>query len=73
MAMTESVLEFVFGKSLGLSMSDNGRVYDGFCSEVLRGLRLCRNLFLVKLQVFSSVTEFPVEFVLSKASGLYCK
>ena len=38
--MTESVLEFVFGKSLDLSMSDNGRVYDGFCGEVFPGLRL---------------------------------
>ena len=38
--MTESVPEFVSGKSLDLSMSDNGRVYDGFCGEVFPGLRL---------------------------------
>ena len=30
----------VFGISLGLYMSDNGRVHGGFCSEVLPGLRL---------------------------------
>ena len=40
MAMTESVPEFVFGKSLGLTISDNGRVYHGFYGEVFPSLRL---------------------------------
>ena len=38
--MTESAVEFVFGKSLDLTISDNGRVYDGFCGEVSPGLKL---------------------------------
>ena len=38
--MTESVAEFVFGNSLGLTISDNGRVYDGFCCDVFPGFRL---------------------------------
>ena len=40
MAMKESVPEFVFGKSLGLTISDNGRVYHGFYGEVFPSLRL---------------------------------
>ena len=40
MVMTESVSEFVFGEYLGLTMSDNGRIYDGFCGEVFPGLML---------------------------------
>ena len=38
--MTESVPEFVFGKSVDFSRSDNGQVLDGFCGEALLGLRL---------------------------------
>ena len=45
MTMAESVPEFVFGKSLGFIISDNGRDYDGFCDKVFPGLRLGRNLF----------------------------
>ena len=40
MTMTGSLPEFVFGKSLGLSVDDNDRVYDEFCGEVFPGLRL---------------------------------
>ena len=40
MAMTESVPEFVIGKSLGLTISDNGQVYDGFSGEDFPGLSL---------------------------------
>ena len=35
MAMTESVPEFIFVKSLVLPMGDNGQVYDGFCGKNL--------------------------------------
>ena len=38
--MTDSLLKFVFGKSLGFILSDNGGDYDGFCDEVFRGFRL---------------------------------
>ena len=40
MAQTESVPEFVSGKSLGFIKSDNGGDHDGFCEEVFSGLRL---------------------------------
>ena len=39
MAMMEFVSEFAFGKSLGLTVSDSGRVYDGFCGKVFPCLR----------------------------------
>ena len=38
--MTKSVAEFVFGESLGFTISDNDRVYDGFCGVVFPGLML---------------------------------
>ena len=40
MTMTGSLPEFVFGKSLGLSINDNDLVYDEFFGEVFPGLRL---------------------------------
>ena len=40
MAMTESVPEFIFVKSLVLPMGDNGQVYDGFCGKTFPDLRL---------------------------------
>ena len=52
MLMTESVPEFVFGKSLGFIISDNGRDYDGFCGKVFPGLRLTESV-KVMLQAFS--------------------
>ena len=36
MEVMESLPEFVFGKSVGLTVYDNGRFYDGFGGEVFR-------------------------------------
>ena len=69
MEVTESVPEFVFGKSVGLTINDKGRVYDGFRGEVFKTVM---ELVLSKASgLFYKWQRKSLRR--SQASGLYCK